>query len=180
MSESQIALVVSGISFIATLLAALYARWQANNAAESNQLTRQFARSNAIMHFTDRFFDLLKEVKDGDLSHKLLSDPDWRYQFWSLQATEFYFFHRGLLPTFMYSLWMTDLANLYAGANGEQIRQSHQQYLENYSLHYVKMSTFFDEIFRLAASNSHERSRNHALVDFIRQWIKDHKDESFD
>ncbi len=147
---------------------------QAERAAESLLLEHQLARGNATMYFTGRFFDLLKEGKGADLQ-ALLNDPNWAYQFWSLQATEFYFFQHSILPLFMYALWMIDLAKVYAGPNGEAVYQLHTKYLQTYSFNYPDMIEFFGEIYNLAKKHNDENLRNRQVWNYVEGWIKNHK-----
>ncbi len=146
---------------------AIYTRTQAKRATEALALQQQIARGDAVMHFTDRFFDLLKSGEPI----KQISNPDWAYQFWSLHATEFYFFHHGLLPPFMYSLWMIDLSELYSGADGSKVRESHVQYLKEYSFHYHEMTSFYSELYKLAKDYGDNATRNRKVTDFVTSWI---------
>jgi hypothetical protein len=123
------------IALIISAVAAFYTYRQAQKADQALAQGYQLAQSNAVMHFADRFFDLMKESK-GDIAQTIIDDQKWANQFWSLHATEFYFFHHNWLPTFMYSLWMVDLAGMYAGPNGEAVRKLHKTYLEIYALNY--------------------------------------------
>jgi hypothetical protein len=126
------------------------------------------------MHFTDRFFELLKvgnvDETEASLHRKILNDSAWAYQFWSLHATEFYFFHNGVLPDFMYSLWMVDLAKMYASDDGEKIWKSHSEYLSTYSSHYDDMCDFFEELYKFARSQMTEGERNENIADFVHTW----------
>lgn len=81
---------------------------QADKAEQANQYARQLGQSEAVIHFTARFFDLMREGA-------LFTNQRWTYQFWSLQATEFYFFDQKWLPLFMYRLWMIELGAMYVG-----------------------------------------------------------------
>ncbi len=167
--------VISVVAAIVTACAAtgavIFSGIQSQRATESLILSQELERGNVVMHFTDRFLDL---VKQGSPESKL-SEPEWAYQFWSLHATEFFFFHHGILPTFMYSLWMIDLANFYSGTNGQEIRQSHLQYLNNYSFLYPEMSEFYKQIYEFAGSGGDEKVRNRGVAEFVASWIGTHK-----
>lgn len=130
----------------------------------SDRLQRQ---SEAIMHFTDRFFTLLGQ---GEPREKIGRSDSYSYLFWSLQATEFYFFHSGLLPEFMYTLWMIDLANLYAEVG--EIRQSHITYLQSYAFNYPEMITFYGELDAIANAHPTEVGRNMAISALVSTWAK--------
>jgi hypothetical protein len=160
---------------IAALLVAGFAafstRTQAMRATEALAFQQQIARGDSIMHFTDRFFDLLKS---GEPIKKIV-DSDWAYQFWSLHAAEFYFFHHGLLPSFMYSLWMIDLADLYGGIEGRRVRESHMQYLKEYVYHYDVMTSFYSELFKIATDYSDSATRNRKVADHVTGWIEGNK-----
>jgi hypothetical protein len=161
---SLVALAVSG-----------YLTYEANKKADQSiLLSQQTTKFDAVMHFTDRFFELLKVGKvdetDASLHRKILNDSTWAYQFWSLHATEFYFFHNRVLPEFMYSLWMVDLAEMYASEQGEQIWKSHLKYLSNYSMHYEKMCEFYEQLYGLAKSARSQDEKNKSIADFVHTW----------
>jgi hypothetical protein len=144
--------------------------FQAQKTAEHLLLDQQLARGNAVVCFTGRFFDLLKEGKGKELSEDI-QDPNWAYQFWSLHATEFFFFQHGMLPTFMYILWMIDLGELYSGSGGQAVYQSHSNYLQTYSVNYHEMTKFFESIHNLATI-SDQKSRNTEIWNYVDGWIK--------
>jgi hypothetical protein len=158
------------IAIVALILSAatvVYTHIQTKRAKEAVVFQQQIARGDAVMHFTDRFFDLLRTGEPL----RQISDPDWAYQFWSLQASEFYFFHHGLLPPFMYSLWMIDLAELYSGIDGQKVRETHVKYLKEYSLHYHEMTSFYSELYKLAKDYSDNATRNRKVAEFVTIWI---------
>ncbi len=161
---SLAALLVAGYS-------AVYTRLQARKAGETLAFQQQLARGDAVMHFTDQYFDLLKSGEPIDL----ISNRDWAYQFWRLHSTEFYFFHHGILPAFMYSLWMIDLVDLYGGGKGQQARDSHVRYLEDYAFHYETMSSFYSEIYRLSRDYSDDATRNRRVAEFVASWAGKHR-----
>jgi hypothetical protein len=131
---------------------------------DSNQLVFQ---SKAVMHFTDRYFDLLKE---GNPERKVMEEPGWMNKFWSLHATEFYFFHHGMLPIFMYSLWMVELAKMYSGVNGEAVWKSHANYLALYSLNYEQMGGFFEHLYKESKTHNDE-----TITKWIKAWISENQ-----
>lgn len=180
MDSNLIAIIIAISSLLFTYFATNAARKQADEAEKARLLTIQFTKSDATIHFTDRFFELLKEVKSHGIEQHILSDRTWAYQFWSLQSTEFYFFHHGILPTFMYSLWMVDLAQMYAGENGEEIRASHNAYLKVYSLNYDAMSNFFEHLFQLAKTYSDQTMRNEAITTWVITWIIENRRNAFE
>lgn len=179
MTEGQLALLVSVVSILVAGASYFAAKKQADQAEKSVELSLQISKSDSLSHFTDRFFDLLKEIGSGGIEEKLLTDAAWAYQFWSLQSTEFYFFHHGILPTFMYSLWMTDLAQLYTGTNGEKIRASHQAYLNTYSLNYDEMCSFYENMYRLAKTPGNTATVNKEIATWISGWIETNRRDSF-
>lgn len=177
---SFLSILIAVVSLAVSFLGARAAQKQADQAESAVLLSVQISKSEAISHFTDRFFDLLKDKGDHSIEEKLIRDPGWAYQFWSLQSTEFYFFHHRVIPLFMYTLWMVDLAAMYVGAKGEQIRQSHQAYLDKYSLNYDEMCGFFDEMYKKAKNQSDVKIRNKAIAAWMEDWFKAHQRESFD
>ena len=136
------------------------------HALQASRMARTVARGNAVMNFTNRYFDL---VKDGD-PKDMLGDPKWDYQYWSLHATEFYFFDHGMLPTFMYSLWMIELAALYIGPGGQLIRDSHSDHLRRYSASYSQMLEFFNDLYEEARRYSDHNLRNKAVAKLVGHW----------
>jgi hypothetical protein len=147
---------------------------ESKRSGERLLLDQQLARGNAVIHFTGRFFDLLKESTQKELLD-MLTDENWAYQFWSLHATEFFFFQHGILPTFMYSLWMIDLAKVYCCPNGEAIRKSHIKYLQTYSFNYQPMIEFFTAIQNTAIQHLDENLRNREVGDYVEKWIEKNK-----
>lgn len=145
---------------------------QTIKAVESNSISQQLERGHAVTHFTTRFFDL---IKDGGPEERL-GDVHWATQYWSLQATEFYFFHHCMLPTFMYALWMIELAKLYSGPDGGGVHDSQMQYMRTYSITYPEMWAFFAELFELArARKDDEITRNRVVGEFVNSWHAAHK-----
>ena len=137
------------------------ARDQASASIGANDFARQVGQSEAVVHFTGRFFDLLS---DGPK----FGDPKWEYQFWSLHATEFYFFDNLWIPEFMYQLWMVELASMY---RDDDVRDSHSRYLEHYSGNYAKMCDFFDEVQEIARRHNGDRAtRNRKIADTVERW----------
>ncbi|MBN2286277.1 MAG: hypothetical protein JXI43_07500 [Tissierellales bacterium] len=169
MTSFEILSILTAIVVVIISSIALYFNGkQTKRAAETIELQQQLAKANVIEHFTGRFFDLLR---DGKLHVKIV-DPDWAYQFWSLLSTEFYFFHHGILPKLMYTLWMMDLASIYCDEeNGENVRKSHVKYLDTYSIQYSKMTDFFEEICNIAKQSSNEKARNDRIQAYVFSWI---------
>ena len=157
----------------ATLIQSRAAVAQSKRASAALALQQEVARADAVMHFTNRYFDLLNRGNPADM----ISDAGYDFEFWSLHATEFYFFHHGVLPEFMYSLWMIDLADLYAADHDKAIRQSHKNYLQAYAFGYPKMVRFYDELHRVAVPGSPQsaQERNHAVVGVVAAWINKHR-----
>ena len=172
MSPFEITTVIVGIIALLISAGALIFNgiqtYQANIGLTARQ---QLERGTAVLHFTSRFFDLVKAGRP----ESRLRNPEWAYEFWSLHTTEFYFFHHGILPVFMYTLWMMDLASFYCGEPGEQNRQSHVEYLHTYSFHYPEIGAFYEEIYSIARSSGDELSRNRHITRFVEEWIEKNK-----
>lgn len=172
MSKYEIISVVSAIgALLVSAIAVFFNAVQTKKLTESNLMQQQLARGNAVIHFTGRFFDL---IAVGEPLKKF-SDPDWAYQFWSLQATEFYFFHHGILPTFMYTLWMIELAKMYAGPYGKEIRGSHVNFLNCYSSNYPHMIDFYNQLCEIAKANEDENLRNRKVSEFVTNWCVEYR-----
>lgn len=166
-----VSILVAFSALCISCIAVIFSGIQTKKASDALLLQQQLIRGNVIEHFTGRFFDLLKE---GEL-HKKIKEEEWAYQFWSLLSTEFYFFHHGILPHFMFTLWMIDLSNLYAGSDGKEIKQSHKKYLDTYSFLYEDMTSFFDNIHQISQENTHDMGRNKAISEFTMNWYQEHK-----
>lgn len=138
------------------------ARDQASAAIGANQFARQVGQSEAVIHFTGRFFDLMC---DGPK----FGDQAWEYQFWSLHAAEFYFFDNTWIPSFMYQLWMVELTSLYAD---DRVRESHNDYLQCYSGNYARMSSFFEELQGIGWRYKDPVSRNRKVADLVDGWTR--------
>jgi hypothetical protein len=156
-----------------SISAVFYSARQTGLAVSALQLNQQVSRAQSVIHFTNRFFDL---VEKGEPCNRF-NDQNWIYQFWSLHATEFYFFHHGIIPTFMYSLWMIDLAALYDCSNGPAIRETHKNYLESYSLNYIEMIEFYHSIYEIARDCDDVILRNRKVSRFVMDWIGKNKGE---
>ncbi len=166
-----ISVIVAITALVASIITVAFSGIQTRRATQALLLQQQIERGNAVIHFTSRFFDL---VKEGG-TFRQFDNPDWAYQFWSLHATEFYFFQYGILPTFMYSLWMIDLASLYSGNDGQFIRETHTKYLNTYSFNYPDMIFFFNEIYELARTAGDENLRNRKVAEFVTTWITENR-----
>jgi len=123
---------------------------------------RQTAQSAAVIHFTNRFFDLMR-------NGPRFEDADWANQYWSLHATEFYFFDKNWLPLFMYELWMVELVSTYR--SHPLSRSSHQRHVARYALNYPEMATFFNELVRISETKfSDDTERHTAITHYVVQW----------
>jgi hypothetical protein len=158
------ALLFSAFSVILAARSAKEARRQADVAERATEHAQQSGAGAIVIHFTSRFFDLMRGGPRFD-------DPDWEYQFWSLQDIEFYFFDHGWLPRFIYELWMVDLVAGYR--TFPQTGRSHQQHLERLAANYPDMVRFFAHLAEVAATDfDSERERNRAVSDFVSSWRK--------
>lgn len=140
-------------------------------------------RGGFIVHFSTRFFSLLDDISMNSGANSIidffgddtLPQRKWTHSYWSLVATEFYFYHHKLLPTQLFSLWMVDLARLYSSSNGEVIRETHIKYLNTYKYGYEEMATFFEDIYRLSKKakgmQNEDANRSKLIVDFVNDWI---------
>lgn len=165
------------ISIIALFTSGLLAYGANKRSDQAIIVARQAAKFDAVMHFTERFLDLLKSGNGTDtgysINKRIVSDQAWAEQFWSLHATEFYFFHNQILPVSIYSLWIVELAELYASHDGEMIWQSHSRYLDIYSREYSAMCDFYTNIFQLSESHATQGEKNQSITHFVRAWLKD-------
>jgi hypothetical protein len=101
---------------------------------------------------------------------------DWAYQYWSLQATEFYFFDNNWLPQFMYELWMVELVHTYRAYPPS--RPSHQRYVTRYALSYPEMTTFFDGLHQISKREfTDDVVRHKAINSYVAHWKGRHGEE---
>ena len=108
-----ISVIIASFAMLMACATAIFSALQTRKASQALLLQQQLMRGGVIESFTGRFYDLLRE---GEL-HNKIKEEEWAYQFWSLLSTEFYFFHHGILPQFMFTLWMVDLSILYKDSN---------------------------------------------------------------
>jgi len=166
-----LSILTSFVVVIISSIALYFNGRQSQKAADAILLQQELTKANVVEHFTGRFFDLLR---DGRFHEKIL-EPEWSYQFWSLLSTEFYFFHHGILPKLMYTLWMIDLAKAYSDdTQGNNVRQTHIKYLDTYSFQYSEMTSFFEEIFKISKI-AHEKERNDKIEKFVVNWLSKNK-----
>jgi hypothetical protein len=158
------ALLVSAFSVILAARSAKAARRHADAAERATEHAQQSGAGATVIHFTNRFFDLMRNGPHFD-------DPDWEYQFWSLLDIEFYFFDHGWLPSFIYELWMVDLVAGYR--TFPQASRSHQQHLDRLAANYPDMIRFFAHLADLAVDDfDSERERNRAISRSVSSWRK--------
>jgi hypothetical protein len=168
-----ISVVVSIAALVVATIAVFFNGVQTRKATRALLLEQQLARGNAAMHFAGSFLDLFKDSGAKGVS-EIVQDSNTAYRFWSLQDTEFFFFQHRMLPTFMYALWMVDLARVYAGTSGEEVYKSHTDHLRVYSSNYPDMIEFFNSIYNLAREHPDENLRNKQVWDYVETWIEDH------
>lgn len=173
----MIATIAAALSVVAAITSCLIALWalrvaretgtatrvQADAASHANVHAEQLGQSQAVIHFTGRFFDLMRQAAD-------FNDAQWSYQFWSLHATEYYFFDNRWIPRFMYALWMAELASVYC--DDKDAWPSHEKYLERYSTMYPEMYDFFLRLREIAANNpTNMPSRNRQIKNYLEEWM---------
>jgi len=174
MTFESISILIAFFALLVSSIAVFFNAIQTRKAVEAIKLQQQLSASAYVVDdLIRRFYALLKE---GELHEKII-EPDWADNYWGLLAIEFYFFHNGVLPTFIFTLWMTDLANLYAGESGKEIRKSHVAFLEKNSPEYSKMIHFYEGIFQIAEQECSSNSeRNRKIIEFISLWISKNKE----
>jgi hypothetical protein len=146
--------------------AVLEAKRQADEAERAVLEAQQAAQSAAVIHFASRFFDLMG-------GGEKFEDLAWAYHYWSLHATEFYFFDNNLIPRFMYELWMVELVFTYR--DKPLSKESHQKYVERYAFNYPDMATFFNELARISEKEfSDDVARHKAITNYVVHWKDRH------
>ncbi|GAA5193825.1 hypothetical protein GCM10023322_56670 [Rugosimonospora acidiphila] len=165
-----------GITDLATLSAAWAAiaisvatallawRQNARIAELDRRQTLDVRQSEAVIHFTTRYHDLMRDGERFD-------DSRWVTQYWGQLSIEFFFFDRGWIPDFIYELWMIELIGrgyLQSPAAWE----SHlQQLVELYSPAYPRMTDFFLGLRELARQPFPGPAlRNEAVVRYVRGY----------
>ncbi|WP_420630556.1 hypothetical protein [Candidatus Leptofilum sp.] len=164
----SIELIVAIIAIVISSISLLFAGIQTRSATKANKINQQLEKGNAVIHFTSRFFDL---AQSGNPDSQI-NNPEWAYQFWSLHATEFYFFHHGILPEFIYTLWMIDLSESFSGSMKQQFIESQKSYLATYTLSYPLMADFFGDLQKIVRDFNDEGQRNRKVAEFVSNWIK--------
>lgn len=163
------ALIIATVSAVAAAGSCIVSFWavrvsmrQASIATDSYNHARQISQSDAVIHFADQYFNI---VRDG----KKFKDPNWLYRYWNLLTVEFYFFRNRWIPQLVYSLWMVELASLYA--DSENAWKSHGEYLKQYSSNYPEMQEFFEEIgHRARRHRTDNAARNRIVAEYVDGW----------
>jgi hypothetical protein len=156
------ALLVSAVSAAFAARSARETRRQADVAELATEHAQQSGVGAIVIHFTSRFFELMKDGPRFD-------DPAWTYQYWSLQATEFYFFDNGWLPSFLYELWMVEMVTGYRSF--PETKDSHRHYLDRYAANYPSIVSFFAHLADIATTDfDSERDRNLAVSELVSSW----------
>jgi hypothetical protein len=119
-------------------------------------------QSENVIHFTDRYLDLI-----GDGMN--VGDEHWRRELWGLLSTEFYFFSEGWLPTFIFQLWMIELARTYR--DHPDVWQSHATYLDQFEMAYPQMHRFFHGLKAKASDNAATPSGLHFDLRAVTTYI---------
>jgi hypothetical protein len=166
-----ISLIVAMGALLASALAVLFSALQTRRATEAVTIEAQLSRSEAILHFSNCFLDLAREGRTRDL----VADPAWAERFWALHTLEFYFFQHDILPLFIFSLWVTYLAQLYAGPSGAVAWTSHRAYLEEDVVNYAEMTQFYERVHAFAVHQADPRERNEQIADFVAAWLPQHR-----
>jgi hypothetical protein len=158
-----VAVVTSAVSALIAWGAKKQTHRQADMAVAQVELSAQTGQSATVIHFTSRFFDLIRDGMRFD-------NDEWRYQYWSLHATEFYFFHNGWLPRFIYELWVVELVNRCYRAQ-PKAWSWHRTYLNLYSISYYEMGEFFSGLHEIAMHTYEtERDRNAEITTYVGRW----------
>jgi hypothetical protein len=165
-----ISILVGALAVTVSAIAMAFVGIQARRASQTFRFTQQIERSEAVAHFTGQFLSLLS---GGDPA-KLILNADWAYRFWSLQSTEFYFFHHGILPKFIYTLWMVDLASLYSGPSGRRALETHEEFLRAYAVNYPAMVDFFKGVRAIACAGSDPSQQSAQIAGYVESWHRHH------
>src|SRR5919199_4092511 len=166
-SNEFLSLFFATAALVVSLIGVVFNGLQIRRATQTLRLDEQVERVQAVMEFTRRYAEIVK----GDDPAKLIGDEQRENELWILHSTEFYFFHHGVIPAFMYALWMIDLAELYTGPNGATARESHKKYVARYSPNYDAMIRFFSGIYERSNPGLDESVRNSDLDKFVTNWI---------
>ncbi len=163
----------SVFAIVALIVAAITA-WatyrQAKKTEDALTLQQRFSRANTVLHFTQSFFHLIEQ--NGRVTSEKLQDLDWSYKYWGLHSTEFYFYHIGVIPKLMYALWIVDVADLYASDEG-CAWQSHEEFLNHYSVLYPEMKDFFSKINDISKTKSRD-TRHRDVREYVLDWVDKH------
>lgn len=149
-----------------SLLVVLFAWRQTVTASVLVQASAQAEESRAVMFFTDHFLELCRGRDPGEL----ISDKEWADRYWNLLGTEFYFFQTGVVPEFIFSIWMTFLADLYVVDDGLTAWKSHEAYLDIYAERYQGLYDFYTELHQASISIPHPTIRANEVAAVVSRW----------
>lgn len=158
----------AALSFVVSLIALWYsrtaaraAREQAATARNANLFAREARHAEAVLQFTGRYAELI----DGGLR---FGHRSWEYQFWALYALEYFFYERRWMPSFIFELWMIELASMYESG---EVRASHVEYLGHDVERPEGMASFFGRLLAIAESCSDDRAtRSREIMQLVRTW----------
>jgi hypothetical protein len=171
--RSHLSETLAVLALVVSVFTVWYIARQVEQATEAYRFTQQVEKGTAVIHFTAQFSELLEA---GDPLQQFVppTSPEkvaWQNRYWSLLGTEFYFFHHGLLPEFMFSLWVANLAELYRSEHGSGAWESHRRFMEAYSVEYPEMLEFFAEVHLLAETTGDNLAMRQAVSARVRDWI---------
>jgi hypothetical protein len=164
-----ISILVGLVAVSVSAFAMIFTGVQARRASQALLFAEQIEKGEAVAHFSGQFLQLIADGEPGTM----VSNDLWAYRYWSLQSTEFYFFHHRILPPFIYTLWMADLAVLYAGSSGPTAIRTQRAFLKPYEECYPQMIRFFEGLQTIAAEETEVLNRNSRIAAYVQGWVRD-------
>jgi hypothetical protein len=155
-----------GAIVVSVATAAMVLRQNARLASATIAQAQAARQSEAIAHFTSRYFDLVRNGEHFD-------DVEWSTQYWGLQSIEFFFFDQGWLPDFIYEIWMVELTQLGRHSGTDVWASRGRRSLNLYATSYPRMADFFLGLQRLSEESfPSEQERHEAVIKYVRSFPK--------
>jgi hypothetical protein len=163
----DVASILAIIAIFVSAYSAYVTYEQAKHAKASLRQNEDFSRANVVIHYMEAYQEFVA-TNDGIPNPMQFNDAKWAGTYWSLHSAEFYFFHHGVIPPEIYTLWMIDVVEMYTA---DSVWKSHERYLESYEILYPEMRYFFSGVREKSKINNIE-DRHHAVKSFIDHWIE--------
>lgn len=174
MGDSELlSILISFLALIVSIYVVYHMKIQIVKQNEALVLQNRLGQLSSIEFFSNSFKEILKDCDRGLVSS--LENEQFAKNYWSLLSNEYYAFHYGVIPKFLFSLWIVDLLRIYKSKNGVKIREFHKNHLKVYNLVYQEMCLFFQEVYKISQMEIDEDLQHKkilALVDLEYTKVK--------